>query len=143
MVASSIWRLNSVWSNKGGVVAVTVVHFIIGAATGIISGFGIGGGSLLVLYLTTITGMPQYAAGGINLLYFIGCAPTALIGHIKNKLVVWRTAVWCALSGIFIAIPVALLADDFDGGWLRRLFGILLLYIGFKELHLIKKKNNK
>ena len=120
-----------------------VVHFIIGAATGIISGFGIGGGSLLVLYLTAVTGLSQYTAGGINLLYFIGCAPTALIGHIKNKLVLWRTALWCSLSGILTAIPVALLADGFDSDWLRRLFGILLLYIGYKELRLSRKKNNK
>ena len=45
-----------------------VLNFIIGVATGIISGFGIGGGSLLVLYLTAVTGMSQYTAGGINLL---------------------------------------------------------------------------
>ena len=120
-----------------------VVNFLIGVATGIISGFGIGGGSLLVLYLTTITGTSQYLAGGINLLYFIGCAPTALIGHIKNKLVAWRTTLWCTVSGIIIAVPVALLSDNFNNNWLRRLFGVLLLYIGIKEWRLGKKQNNK
>ena len=48
-----------------------VIALLIGTLTGIISGFGIGGGSLLVLYLTAFAGVAQYAAGGINLLYFI------------------------------------------------------------------------
>ena len=63
---------------------------LIGVATGIISGFGIGGGSLLVLYLTVFAGVSQYTAGGINLLYFIGCAPAALIGHIRQKNMKWE-----------------------------------------------------
>jgi uncharacterized membrane protein YfcA len=117
-----------------------ILDFCVGVATGIISGFGIGGGSLLVLYLTAVTGMSQYTAGGINLLYFIGCAPAALIGHIRNKLVDWRAVLWCVASGIALAIPTSLLADNLNNDWLRRLFGILLLYIGIRELRLSKKK---
>ena len=86
-----------------------ILNFIIGVSTGIISGFGIGGGSLLVLYLTAVNGMVQYTAGGINLLYFIGCAPAALIGHVKSKLVKWDVVLWCALAGVAIAIPTSLL----------------------------------
>ena len=119
-----------------------MINFTIGVATGIISGFGIGGGSLLVLYLTAVTKTSQYVAGGINLLYFIGCAPTALIGHIKNKLVDWHTTLWCTVAGISVVIPVSLVADNFHSDWLRRLFGILLLYIGYKELRQGKRKNN-
>lgn len=114
-------------------------NVVIGVATGIISGFGIGGGSILVLYLTVIMGVSQYAAGGINLLYFIGCAPAALVGHIKNKLVEWRTVLWCTIAGISVAIPTSLLTDELNSGWLRRLFGLLLLYVGIKELRTSKK----
>lgn len=120
-----------------------IINFVIGVATGIISGFGIGGGSLLVLYLTAVTGTSQYVAGGINLLYFIGCAPVALIGHIRKRLVEWKTALWCAIAGVVVAIPTSLLADGMDSGWLRRLFGILLLYIGVKELRAGKKQNDR
>ena len=120
-----------------------IVNFLIGLTTGIISGFGIGGGSLLVLYLTAFAGIVQQEAGGINLLYFIGCAPTALIGHIKNKLVEWRVALWCAAAGIAVVIPTSLLADNFSSDWLRRLFGLMLLYIGIKELRMGKKKKDR
>ncbi len=111
-----------------------ILSVIIGTLTGIISGFGIGGGSLLVLYLTAFGGIAQYTAGGINLLYFIGCAPAALIGHIRQKNIVWQAVVWCSLAGVAAAIPTSLLAANMDTELLRRLFGGLLLYIGIKEL---------
>lgn len=56
-----------------------VIGLLAGLVTGVISGFGIGGGSLLILYLTAFAGMDQYTAGGLNLLYFLFCAPAALI----------------------------------------------------------------
>ena len=120
-----------------------ILNFIIGAATGIISGFSIGGGSILVLYLTAVMGMPQYVAGGINLLYFIGCAPMALVGHARNHLIEWKIALWCIIAGVLVAIPTSLLADGLDSDWLRRLFGVLLLFIGIKELKTAKKQNSR
>ena len=48
---------------------------LIGLACGVLSGFGIGGGSLLMVYLTAWVSMAQTAAQGINLLYFL---PTSL-----------------------------------------------------------------
>ncbi len=110
-----------------------------GFATGIISGFGVGGGSLLVLYLTAIAGISQYEAGGINLLYFIGCAPAALIGHIRHRAIEWRAVCWCAAAGVCAAIPAAMLASAIDTALLHRLFGIILLYIGLKELFAKKR----
>lgn len=110
------------------------LDILVGIATGIISGFGIGGGSLLVLYLTAFAGVSQYTAGGINLLYFIGCAPAALPGHIRHRAIEWKAVLWCSLAGVAAAIPTALLAADLDTNLLRRAFGVVLLYIGVKEL---------
>lgn len=107
---------------------------IVGLITGIVSGFGIGGGSLLILYLTAVAGVDQYAAGGINLLYFIGCAPAALISHIRNKRIVWRAVLFCTLAGVTTSVAAAWLGAQLQVNLLRRLFGVLLLYIGVKEL---------
>ena len=109
------------------------LSFLIGIVTGIISGFGIGGGSLLVLYMTAILGVSQYTAGGINLLYFIGCAPAALIGHFRQRLIELHTALWCMIGGIATAIPTSLLAGDMDTDLLRRLFGVVLIYVAIRE----------
>lgn len=116
-----------------------IVDFLVGVATGIISGFGIGGGSLLVLYLTAVMGVSQYTAGGINLLYFIGCAPAALIGHVRNKAIEWKAVLFCAAAGVAAAIPASLLASHMDTDLLRRLFGGILLYVGIQELRYGRK----
>lgn len=55
-----------------------------GALTGVLSGFGVGGGTLLLIYLTAFAGMPQNQAQGINLLYFLPSAAAALPAHIKH-----------------------------------------------------------
>lgn len=111
-----------------------LVPMVIGALTGIISGFGIGGGSLLMLYLTMVAGIEQRAAGGINLLYFLACAPTALVGHIRNRLIDWRVMLVTAITGCAASLILAWVAHQLDISLLRRGFGVLLLYIGIKEL---------
>ena len=45
-----------------------LIPLLAGAATGILSGFGVGGGSLLLIYMTSFAGVPQNLAQGINLL---------------------------------------------------------------------------
>ncbi len=112
----------------------SILSFAVGMLTGILSGFGIGGGSLLILYLTNVAGMNQRSAGGINLLYFLCCAPAALIAHIKHHRIDKRAVLLCTLAGVPAAVAAALLATGLDTDLLRRGFGVLLLYIGVKEL---------
>ena len=61
-----------------------VTGFLVGGLTGILSGFGVGGGSLLLVYLTGIAEVEQTLAQGINLLYFLPAAAAALPTHFKN-----------------------------------------------------------
>lgn len=111
-----------------------LLSFAVGLLTGILSGFGIGGGSLLILYLTNVVGMDQRSAGGVNLLYFLCCAPAALIAHMKHHRIDKHAVLLCALAGVPAAVASALLATGLDTDFLRRGFGVLLLYIGVKEL---------
>lgn len=112
----------------------SILGILAGLITGIISGFGIGGGSLLILYLTAFAGVDQYTAAGINLLYFLFCAPAALLSHIRNKRVEWKAVLWCSLAGAVTSAIAAWGASLISTDFLRRLFGILLLYIGVREL---------
>ena len=85
-----------------------------GAAAGVLSGFGVGGGTLLLLWLTLVQGMDQFRAGGINLLYFASCALPALWGHVRRGLVERQAALWAILTGLpacvgAACIPIVLL----------------------------------
>ncbi len=110
------------------------IDILIGTATGILSGFGIGGGTLLILWLTLVGGMNQLQAGGINLLYFLFSASPALFSHIKNQLVEKKALLFCILGGIPACILASFLASQMELGWLKKGFGIMLLFIGCKEL---------
>ena len=77
-----------------------------GTATGVLSGFGVGGGTLLLLYMTSLAGVPQDLAQGINLLYFLPTAATALPSHIKNGFV-RRSAVLPAIAAGLACSAVA------------------------------------
>ena len=120
-----------------------ILPLIIGLLTGIISGLGIGGGSLLILYLTTFAGIEQLAAAGINLLYFLFCAPAALVSHIKNKMIEKKAVLFTTASGIVTSVAASLVVSYLDISWLRRGFGVLLLYIGVKELFCKKETESK
>lgn len=111
-----------------------MLSFLVGLLTGVVSGFGIGGGSLLILYLTGVAGVEQYVAGGINLLYFLCCAPTALISHIRNRLVEKKAVIFCSAAGVVTSLLAAWVASVIPTDLLRRGFGVLLLYIGAREL---------
>ena len=105
-----------------------------GAAAGVLSGFGVGGGTLLLLWLTLVQGMDQFRAGGINLLYFASCALPALWGHVRRGLVERQAALWAILTGLPACVGAALLAAQLDVSLLRRVFGLFLLAVGLREL---------
>ena len=105
-----------------------------GAAAGVLSGFGVGGGTLLLLWLTLVQGMDQFRAGGINLLYFASCALPALWGHVRRGLVERQAALWAILTGLPACVGAALLAAQLDVTLLRRVFGLFLLAVGLREL---------
>lgn len=112
----------------------------VGAATGVLSGFGVGGGTLLLVYLTAFAGVDQRLAQGINLLYFLPAGLLALPAHKKNGYLV-KDALFPAISaGLLCAAAAAWAATALEVGLLRKLFGGFLIVIGLKELFGRRKK---
>lgn len=105
-----------------------------GLLCGILSGFGIGGGSLLMVWMTAVAALDQKTAQSINLLYFLPTSVGALIFHIKNRMICWKAVVPAALGGCATAALTAWLSAGMDMGLLRKLFGGFLLVIGALEL---------
>lgn len=105
-----------------------------GLCAGVLSGWGVGGGSLLLVYLTAFAGLEQATAQGINLLYFLPCAALALWGHGKKGLIDGRVWLPAAVGGCAMAVLGALLAGWLPAALLRRGFGLLVLAMGIREL---------
>ena len=111
-----------------------LVPLAAGAATGVLSGFGVGGGTLLLIYMTAFAGLPQPVAQGINLLYFLPTAALALPAHIKNGYIARPVLLPAICTGLACAALAAWLATGLDTSLLRRCFGLFLLYTGLREL---------
>ena len=111
-----------------------LIPLLAGAATGILSGFGTGGGSLLLIYMTSFADVPQNLAQGINLLYFLPTAGAALPAHFKNGYVEKAALAPAILAGLAGTALAAWAATSMDTDLLRRCFGAFLLVIGLREL---------
>lgn len=105
-----------------------------GFAAGVLTGAGIGGGTLLLVYLTNFGGMEQRQAQGINLLYFLLTAPPALYGHLKNRLVDKQLALRAGAAGVAAAALTAWLTAGLDTNLLRRAFGVFTVLVGLREV---------
>jgi len=125
---------------------VTALQWILASAagliTGIISAWGIGGGTLLVLYMAAFTKTEQRTAQGVNLIYFIPVAIASLIAHIKNKLIKWNAAVPAIVSGLPFAVGLAIAASYFESGILRKIFGGFVIAVGLFEFFAKEKQEN-
>ncbi len=115
-----------------------VCALLAGAATGVLSGFGVGGGTLLLIYMTSLAGLDQTLAQGINLLYFLPTAASALLYHRKNGYLNRSAAVPAILCGLLGTALAAWLATSLDVALLRKCFGVFLLFVGLHEL--LRKK---
>ncbi|MGN1346413.1 MAG: TSUP family transporter, partial [Eubacteriales bacterium] len=104
---------------------------------------GIGGGTLLMVWMTALMSMEQKIAQGVNLLYFLPTAAAALILHAKNRVLVWRAIVPAAIAGCATAALGALLAAHVDTELLRKLFGGFLVLVGLSEIFWKGKKTGK
>lgn len=111
---------------------------IVGFLSGIISGMGIGGGTILIPSLVLISGLSQLEAQGINLIVFIPVALIAIVTHAKQANIEFKYTKFVVLGGIISSIIGSLLAMKIDSNNLRRYFGIFLLIIGIYEFF---KKN--
>ena len=114
-----------------------------GLVCGVFSGLGIGGGTLLMVWMTAVVGLEQQAAQGINLLYFLPTAACALFFHIKNRLIRWRVVLPAIATGCLAAAVAAFLATAMDTGLLRKLFGGFLILVGIRELFTAQRRARK
>ena len=112
----------------------TLIILLVGTVLGFLSGIGVGGGSLLILWLTLVLGFEHSTARVVNLLFFI---PSALVasffrwkqGSLKPAAVLPAIIAGCVSAGIF-----SMLSRQLDIALLKKLFGVLLLVTGIREL---------
>lgn len=125
--------------------------FIIGLVSGIIGGMGMGGGTLLIPFLTLFAGVEQHLAQSINLIAFVPMSLAALFIHSKNGLVEAKAAVPVALSALAFAVLASFGAEYAGERILKILFGAFLIILSVyqfvnatvKKVRAVKAENAK
>lgn len=127
-----------------------MLETLIGFISGIVSGTGMGGGTILILCLSLFMGIDQKVAQATNLVFFIPTSIAAIYINIKEKKIEWKTAKVVIVWGIIGAVTGALIALKVNVKILKKLFGIFLAVIAIHEIYILikeykkdKKNNNK
>ena len=107
-----------------------MISFIVALITSILSGLGIGGGGLLVIYLAFFTETPQITAQGINLLFFIFSSSASMLIHLTRRRLPFLPILILALTGGVGAVFGSYFALAVNPIVLRCLFGGLLTVSG-------------
>ena len=122
-----------------------MIEILTGFISGIVSGTGMGGGTILILCLSIFLGIDQKIAQATNLIFFIPTSIVAIYINIKEKNINFKVAKVIIVFGIIGAVIGAIIAKNIDTKLLKKSFGIFLGFIAVHEIYVIFKmyKNKK
>ena len=111
-----------------------VITLLVGTALGFLTGLGVGGGSLLMVWLTAVLGMDATTARSINLLFFLPGAAVAIFFKKRQGKIQWKNVLPPALAGCIAAAVCSSFSTAVDNSWVQKIFGVILIIAGLREL---------
>ncbi len=120
-----------------------MTEILIGIISGIVSGTGMGGGTILIFLLSYMLGIEQHIAQATNLIFFIPTALMAIIVNFKNKNIDIKAAILISVFGILGAIIGANISIHIEVGILKKCFGVFLAIVTINEIYSIFKLYGK
>ena len=111
-----------------------IISFLIAA----LSGMGVGGGGLFVIYLSLFTTIPQIQCQGINLLFFILAGGAGLFIHQKNRKF-FSVTLLLAITAMIGAILGVTVSGFVSNDILRKAFGTMLVITGIFSLEKLSR----
>ena len=103
-------------------------EIIIGVISGIVSGTGMGGGTILIFLLTYLCNIEQHIAQATNLIFFIPTSIIAIIVNAKNRNINVKLGIIISLYGILGAIIGANLEDQIFGSVFQDMLNSVMKY---------------
>ncbi len=111
-----------------------MMQAVVGALSGVIASMGLGGGFVLLIWLTLHDGMHQRQAQGINLLFFLPIALISVVMHLRSGLIDKRLVFAMIPGGVAGAVLGALASQMVGNDILRKIYAVFLLFFGLREL---------
>lgn len=114
---------------------------VAGFFSGMAGAMGLGGGSVLLIYLTVFAGVSQLQAQGMNLLFFIPIAAFSTAVYARRGIICWKSVGVMAVCGIIGTLLGSLILEWIQPQLLRKIFGGLVMLFGV--LTLFAPRNSK
>ena len=110
------------------------IALTVGTVLGYLAGLGVGGGSLLILWLTLITNTDPSVARMINLMFFITAAGSVSLIRWKKGNLNLKKILPAIITGCICATLASTVSNQISPQLIQKIFGILLLITGIREL---------
>ena len=120
-----------------------IVGTLAGFVSGIAGALGLGGGSVLIIYLTLFAGVKQLAAQGTNLIFFIPIAAISVFIYAKRGVIKWRTILPIMVGGVIGTITSSFAVELIKADLLSKLFGGFIIIYGLIMLFSKNKSPDK
>ena len=117
-----------------------MLDFIIALITSALAGTGVGGGGLLVIYLTLVKDMEQLKAQGINIAFFIAGAVASLLIQIRKRHLNFPLMLLIGVLGASGSVLGSVLAEKIGSSLIQKAFGVMLAASGLKTFFTKVKK---
>lgn len=117
-----------------------MLEILIGIVSGVVTGLGMGGGTILILLLSLIMNLDQHIAQATNLVFFIPTSIAAILINLKQKNIDLKLGIKISIFGIIGAVIGAIIADKIPSNNLRKYFAIFILIIALHEIYALYKE---
>ena len=118
-------------------------EILVGIVSGIISGLGMGGGTILITFLTCFLGISQIVAQASNIIFFVPTSIIATIVNVRNNTLKWKVAIPLVISGVIGAAAGSIIANKLNTNVLKKAFAIFLIFIVIYQIICWYRKNIK
>jgi len=118
------FSFNPLFSIFGGFIIAAIASFL-----------GVGGGFMLVPFLTSVTGLPMYLSAGTSALAVLIGMITSILSYLQQGVLVHWPLIGTQLVGIFVGSMVGPYTSQYiPDKWLKRVFIIVAFYVGLNYM---------
>lgn len=110
------------------------MEIVISVVSGMVTAMGMGGGTVLILLLTTLLNIPQHMAQATNLIFYVPTSVMAIILNIKNRNINFKVGFNILFFGVIGSIIGTFISSRIEVQSLRKIFGVFLLCVACHEI---------
>ncbi|GMB10903.1 MAG: sulfite exporter TauE/SafE family protein [Candidatus Improbicoccus devescovinae] len=107
-----------------------ILNAIFCTISGMVSGMGLGGGAILIMYLTSLAGIEQIKAQSISLVLFVPIAWVSIFIYSRKRMIKWKLITYMCVAGTVGSIVGSLFLRNINSWILSKIFGVFLLIMG-------------